>query len=455
MTLGDPGRRGAVSVSELTFALKGHVESRFSNVRVFGEVLSARAVQSGHLYFTLKDREAQLPVVVWRSTLARLPLRISDGMQVIVVGDLQIYPPHGRYQLVARSVLDMGAGLLLARLEELKQRLAAEGLFDPARKRPLPLIPRRIGIVTAETGAAVHDILTTLRRRYPADVVLAPCRVQGPGAAREIAAALHAVAQVPGVDVVIVGRGGGSLEDLWAFNEEVLVRAIAASPVPVVSAVGHEIDQPLSDLAADARAATPTAAGELVVPQLSELRAQIAARLARLAHQAQRHQQVARTRLNAARARLGDPRRVVAERQQAVDEQLMRLDHAMSRALAQQRERLTGARAHLRHLHPRETVTAARVRAAALGERLDRAVRALLVTRRGALTHARRTLTVLSPTASLERGYAIVRRPDGLVVRDARQVDIGAHVEVILHAGALDATVAARRERNAYEPEET
>jgi len=454
MRQGDPGRHRAVSVSELTFALKGHVERQFSNVRVFGEVISARAVQSGHLYFSLKDRGATLPVVVWRSTLARLPLRVAEGMQVIVVGDIQIYPPHGRYQLVARSVIDMGAGMLLARLEELRRQLAAEGLFDPARKRPLPLIPRRVGVVTAETGAAVRDILTTLHRRYPADVVVAPCRVQGPGAAREIASAIYAITHVPGVDVIIVGRGGGSLEDLWAFNEEAVVRAIAGCPIPVVSAVGHEIDQLLSDLAADQRAATPTAAGELVVPVMSELRQQLDARRERLRQAVTRRHIEARTRLAAVAARLSDPRRLVAERQQSVDERLMRLDHAAQRLLSRRRERLTQARAHLRHLHPRDTVAAARARAVALRERLDRAMHALLSQRRDAHAHARRTLTVLSPTASLERGYAIVRRPDGLVLRDARQVDIGANVEVILHAGALEATVAARQERNAFEPEE-
>ena len=455
MIQGEPAHRGAISVSDLTFALKGHVESRFANVHVFGEVLSAKAVSSGHIYFTLKDRGAQIPVVVWRTTLARLPLRISDGMQVIVVGDIQVYPPHGKYQLVARTLLDMGAGVLLARLEELKRRLAADGLFDAARKRKLPLIPRRIGVVTADTGAAVQDILTTIHRRFPADIVVAPCRVQGPGAAQEIAAALRAVARVSGVDVIIVGRGGGSLEDLWAFNEEAVVRAIAACPVPVVSAVGHEIDTLLADLAADVRAATPTAAGELVVPALEDVRQTIAGRVSRLGHQLQRRHQQARGRLAAASARLGDPRRLVAEREQAVDEGLLRLDHAVARALAGQRERLTGARAHLRHLHPRETIAAARAQAAALQDRLGRATHAILVGRRRELAHARRTLTILSPTASLERGYAIVRHPDGLVVRDARQVDIGAPIEVILHMGALDATVAARRERNAYEPEES
>ena len=450
-----PAPADALSVSALTYALKDHLESRFANVRVHGEVLDAKPVSSGHLYFVLKDRDAQLPVVLWRSTLARLPVRVTNGMQVLVTGDVQVYPPHGRYQLVARSVVDLGAGLLLARLEELKRRLAAEGLFDPARKRPLPFLPRRVGVVTADTGAAVRDILTTLQRRYPTDVVVAPCRVQGAGAAQDIARALAAVARVPGVDVIIVGRGGGSLEDLWAFNEEPLLRAIAGCPVPVISAVGHEIDQPLSDLAADHRAATPTAAAERAVPQIAELRATLDAQRARLARELLRRRERAHGRLATARARLGDPRRLVAERQQRHDELQLRLEHAIARALARSRQRLTRAEAHLRHLHPRDTVSAARARAIALRDRLERATLTALRARRAELAQARRALTVLSPIASLERGYAIVRRlDDALVVRDARQVPLGAPIEVLLHAGSLEATVAARHERNAFEPEE-
>lgn len=450
-----PGRHGAVSVSELTYALKAHVERRFGDVRVFGEVLSARAVTSGHLYFTLKDGGAQLPVVVWRSTLARSPLRVADGMQVTVVGELQVYPPHGRYQLVARRVIEQGLGALLARLEELKRRLQAEGLFDPARKRPLPRLPRRIGLVTAETGAAVHDVLTTLMRRFPADVVIAPCRVQGDGAALEIARALHAVAAVPGVDVVIVGRGGGSLEDLWAFNDERLVRAIAACPVPVVSAVGHEIDQPLTDYVADARAPTPTAAGELVVPAMDELRAGLEDRQRRLTQQAARRLQDASGRLAFARARLGDPNRLVAEAQQRLDDRALRLAHIMATTLHGRRERLTRAVAELRNLHPRDALRSSRARLDASAARLRQAALAGVVGRRRALDHARRTLTVLSPAASLDRGYAIVRSPNGRVVRDAREVEIGAAVEVILHAGALDVRVVDRHERHAFESEGT
>ncbi|PIE19994.1 MAG: exodeoxyribonuclease VII large subunit [Proteobacteria bacterium] len=269
---GGTGRHGALTVSQLTFRLKDTLEPRFSNLRVQGEVLSARAVSSGHLYFTLKDERAQLPCVVWRSTLQRLPLRVRDGMQVVATGDVQIYPPHGRYQLVIRRLAELGLGDLLARREALRRRLHAEGLFDPARKRPLPLLPRRIGVVTAATGAAIRDILATILRRYPAQVVLYPCRVQGPGAAASIARGVQVLAAHPGVDVLIIGRGGGSLEDLWAFEEEPVVRAVAACPIPVVSAVGHEIDRPLSDDAADVRAATPTAAGALVVPALADLR---------------------------------------------------------------------------------------------------------------------------------------------------------------------------------------
>jgi exodeoxyribonuclease VII large subunit len=445
---------GAVSVSELTYALKGHVESQFRGVRVEGEVLSARAVSSGHLYFTLKDQGAQLPCVVWRSTLVRMPLKIKDGMSVVAYGDVQVYPPHGRYQLVVRRVVDVGVGALLAQLEALKQHYNGLGLFAPERKRRLPLLPRRIGVVTAATGAAIRDIIATIQRRFPSDVLLYPVRVQGDGAAAEIAHAIAVLDAQPQVDVIIIGRGGGSLEDLWAFNEAVVIQAIVDAQTPIVSAVGHEIDTPLSDLAADFRATTPTAAGEVVVPSLADLRYTMDQHLQRLKRHANQRREVAMQQLIALVSRLPDPDRAVADRQQLLDDRRVRLAGAMTQTLTTRRGRLAQAMARLRNLHPRTTLSAERARLEALDVRLSRAVRSHVQTRRASVTSVRRALTILSPTASLERGYAIVRGPNKNVLRDATTVSAGDSLEVILHRGALDATVTARHGRHAFETTE-
>lgn len=435
---GRPGAQPAVrptvrSVSALTFDLKAHLEGAFRGVSVEGEVISARRPGSGHLYFQLRDSGAQLRCVIWRSTAARLPLRLRDGLQIVATGDIEVYPPRGDYQLIVRHVAEAGLGDLLARREELRRRLAAEGLFDPSRKRPLPRVPRVVGVVTAARGAALRDILTTIEGRLPTRVVVAPCLVQGQGAAASIAAALERLARWPGVDVAIVGRGGGAVEDLWAFNEEVVVRAVAASPIPVISAVGHEIDEVLTDLAADVRAPTPTAAGELVVPRRAELEAE----LARLRERSER----------AMASALG-------QGQQRLDDLLARADVAVMRGLAARRERQRHGAARLRGLHPRVRLTAARDHLGALERRLQAAARALLLAQARRLAEARRTLGVLSPTASLERGYAIVRTGDGRVVRHARDVAQGAMVDVILHHGQLTATVTETRDAHGLEPED-
>ena len=235
-TAGTSAGRGVISVAELTQRLKTAIEERFGSVRVEGEMLSVRRVSSGHLYFTLKDQGAQLPAVMWRSTASRCPVALRDGLRVVASGDVQVYPPHGRYQLVVHRVVEAGVGALLAELEALKARLHAEGLFDPHRKRPLPLLPRRVGVVTAATGAALRDIVRAVLARYPARILLAPAKVQGEGAAASIVSALEGLGRHAEVDVIVVGRGGGSVEDLWAFNEEAVVRAVAACPTPVVCA---------------------------------------------------------------------------------------------------------------------------------------------------------------------------------------------------------------------------
>ncbi|HSK10828.1 MAG TPA: exodeoxyribonuclease VII large subunit, partial [Vicinamibacterales bacterium] len=267
----EPEARRVWTVTALTAALRDLLETRFADVWVEGEISNCRPWHTGHLYFTLKDAGAQVKAVMFRSAVRALRFKAEDGLRVIVRGRLSVYDPKGEYQIVCEQMEPHGLGALQLAFDQLKKRLQADGLFDQARKRRLPALPRRIGIVTSLDGAAVRDIINVISRRHPnASLVIRPTRVQGEGASREIARALQAVARVPDVDVVIVGRGGGSIEDLWAFNEEMVARAIARCPIPVISAVGHETDVTIADFVADVRAATPSAAAEIVVAGKNE-----------------------------------------------------------------------------------------------------------------------------------------------------------------------------------------
>src|ERR1700758_4152266 len=269
-------RRQVFTVTGLTIAIRDHLESEFFSIWVEGELSNCKVWNTGHLYFTLKDGTSQVKGFMFRSALRYLKFKPVDGLRVVARGRVSVYEPKGEYQLVCEHLEPHGLGALHLAFDQLKRRLQAEGLFDAERKRPLPALPRKIGIVTSLEGAAIRDIIKVLARRYPnAHLIIRPARVQGEGAALEIARGLKAVSRVPGVDVVIVGRGGGSIEDLWAFNEEIVARAIAACPVPVISAVGHETDFTIADFVADLRAPTPSAAAELVLSAKDELRSRI------------------------------------------------------------------------------------------------------------------------------------------------------------------------------------
>ena len=380
-----PAEPRVLSVWELTAQIKDSLETAFPAVWVAGEISNFARPQSGHCYLTLKDDRAQLRAAIWRNAAMRARFDLHDGLEVICRGHLEVYAPRGSYQLIIESIEPRGIGALELALRQLRERLAREGLFDPARKRPLPRWVRRVAVVTSPTGAAIHDFLQVLGRRWRgADVLIVPTRVQGDGAAEEIAAAIQIANQLAlPIDCLVVTRGGGSLEDLWAFNEEAVVRAIFASRIPVISAIGHEIDVTLSDLVADVRALTPSEAAELVAPAAEEL-------VARLRQIDKRLASAMRTRLAASRSRLDALARHPAFRRpfQRVFDQARRLDELELRA----------RRAAWR------LVRRARERIQAIAARLES----------------------LSPLAVLGRGYSLTQRiDDGRIVRDATELRPG------------------------------
>ncbi|MEZ5293017.1 MAG: exodeoxyribonuclease VII large subunit [Vicinamibacterales bacterium] len=440
-----PPRRRVVTVSELTANLRTLVESEFPEVWVEGELSGARLWNTGHLYFTLKDAHAQIKGVMFRTSLRLLRFKPEDGARVVARGRLSVYDPRGEYQLVCEHMEPRGLGALQLAYEQLRRTLAAEGLFDDARKRPLPALPRRIGIVTSRDGAALRDIVRVLRRRYPnAHLVIAPARVQGDGAALEIARALRRIGAVPGVDVVIAGRGGGSIEDLWAFNEEAVARAIASCPVPVISAVGHETDVTIADFVADLRAPTPSAAAEIVVGRKDEFVRRIVSQgaHARAALRALLQRSAARLhQLEARPALAGFPGRV-ALRQRYVTELGASLRAAGSAATGGRRRRLEMLGRSLDAFRPRERLARMRAAVVAYRGRLDGAVRTTLHRAESRSREAAAGLHAMSPLAVLARGYAVCWTDDRrTVVRRADQVAPGDTIRVTLGSGELGCEV--------------
>ena len=437
-----------LSVSELSARLRGVIEEAFAEVWVEGEISNGRAWNSGHFYFTLKDAGAQMKGVMFRSTLRYLKFKPEDGLHVVARGRISLYEPKGEYQLVCEHMEPVGFGPLQLAFEQLKKKLAAEGLFDEARKRPLPALPRRIGIVTSIDGAALRDIVRVLRRRYPnAHLVIAPARVQGEGAAADIARAIRRVARIDDVDVVIVGRGGGSMEDLWAFNEEAVARAIAACPLPVISAVGHETDFTIADFAADLRAPTPSAAAELVVRKKDEFVAHIdrlEQRLGGAVHgRLRRHE----SRLNSLLARpgyAGFPGRL-SWRARHVADLSSDLAACARQGLGARARRLQSLHRALEQFDPRHRL--GRIRANLLTQRgrLDAVAARRLHAAQSRFRGAAARLGGLSPLAVLGRGYAVCWDGDRTrIVRDASTLAPGEAIRVTLERGELRARVSDR-----------
>ncbi|MDP6461624.1 MAG: exodeoxyribonuclease VII large subunit [Gemmatimonadota bacterium] len=414
------------SVTELTQAVKSHIESGFGTVWVEGELSNVKHHSSGHLYFSLKDEGAALSGVMFKSRASRVRFKAEDGQRVRLRGDLTVYERQGRYQVIASRLEPLGVGELELAWRQLFARLQKEGLFDEARKQPIPRYPRTVGIVTSPTGAAVRDIMDVLGRRAPhVTAVLCPARVQGEGAAEEVAGAVADLDDWGGADVLIVGRGGGSLEDLWAFNEEVLARALVECRTPVISAVGHEVDHTIADAVADLRAPTPSAAAELAVPDREALLSDLAS--------------------------LGD-RLVTCSVRELVEvptEVLERTGGRMARAVAARlksvRERVDLRVASSAFRRPLEFYRRRSQDVDGLRERVDTAMRILLENRGLRVGGAAGSLRALSPLAVLERGYAAVRSGAGDLIRSAHELAPGNAIEVQLQDGAVDCTVDSVR----------
>jgi len=432
------------SVTELVSAVSQTLQERFGLLWVAGEISNLRAAPSGHVYFTLKDDRTGLAAVMFRSAAQLLVFRPADGMEVVVRGRVGVYPLRGALQLYADALEPRGLGALRLAFEQLKTRLDAEGLFEVARKRALPRWPRAVGIVTALHGAAIHDMLTVLRRRWPlCRVIIRPVRVQGTGAAREIADGLDDLNRHEGVDVIIVGRGGGSLEDLWAFNEEVVARAIVASRLPGVSAVGHEVDFTIADFVADARAPTPTAAAALVVPDQEEIAATLGRAAGGLRRGLVRRTEACGERLATLERRLGDPRRRVVDVRQRVDELGTRSVAALRRHLSWERREVATLSARLARSGPAARAGAMRQRVQGAAEHLRLGLVLRIRAAHAAIEHGASRLEALSPLACLARGYAIVRQggPGGPVVREAAALSPGETVSLLFAHGSARARV--------------
>ncbi|MHB8756104.1 MAG: exodeoxyribonuclease VII large subunit [Candidatus Acidiferrales bacterium] len=480
-------------VSELNLRIRDLLENEFPDLWVAGEVSNFRAAQSGHLYFTLKDEKSQIRCVCFRDQVRGLKFRPEDGLHVTVRGSVSVYEPRGEYQIYVSHIEPVGLGALQLAFDQLKKKLEAEGLFDPERKKPLPALPRRIGIVTSAQGAAIRDILRVLRRRFPnLHVILYPVKVQGDGAPEEIVRAIRHFNRAVLVDVMIVARGGGSLEDLWAFNEEIVVRAIAASEIPIITGIGHETDTTIADFAADVRAPTPSAAAEIVVRTRAEFEKHIADCARQLEHHmrylflAKRH----RFRDLALHRAFRRPEDLVRRSRQRLDEMNTALAAGLRGRLeiARQRVKISGARVRSFDLRARVGMLRARVerRSGELRAALERAVErkrrryAVVQVRIASLdlrarvgrlrqrlerdasefsAHARRYLVATrrkfeaatvrleerSPFQLLERGYAIAYDAEGRVLRSAEQVSAGEEIAVRLARGEIAATVRSKK----------
>lgn len=441
----EPARaeREVLSVSDLNHRVRSLLDQHVGTIWIEGEISNFTAARSGHWYFTLKDAHAQVRCAMFRGRNSRVRFQPEDGLQVLARARAGLYEARGEFQLVVDSIEESGDGALRRAFEALKLKLQQEGLFDPERKKTLPGWPRRIGVITSSTGAALHDICTVMERRFPAIAVsVYPVSVQGKAAAGEIAAAINAANRDGRCDVLIVGRGGGSLEDLWAFNEEQIARAIFASKLPVVSAVGHETDFTIADFVADVRAATPSAAAELLSPDQHEIRGLLRAVEKRLADAERRQLETRRTHLQMLSRRIRHPRQLLQERGQHLDHLDIRLARAMRQHLQARRARVDALRARLVMQGPQHRIGQLRMQTNHLHGRIVQGMRLGLQQRNDEVRRLAVSLDQISPLAVLGRGYALLNDEEsGRVIRNAGDTRPGAALHARLGEGSLRCTV--------------
>jgi exodeoxyribonuclease VII large subunit len=444
-----PAERRTWTVRDLVATVRTHIEREYGDVWVEGEISNFRAHESGHLYFTLKDQSAQIRVVMFRSAARLLRFRPENGMQVVVRGRVTIYEDRGEMQISAEYLEPKGAGALQIAFEQLKAKLEAEGLFEAARKKPIPTLPARIGIVTSPQAAALRDILNVLERRHDTvNVLIFPAQVQGEAAPLEVTAGVRYFNKARNVDVIIVARGGGSAEDLAAFNHEGLARAVAASEIPVISAVGHETDFTIIDFVADLRAPTPSAAAELVIRSRQEVEEQLEGLHQRLGKAMRYHLLIARQNLtevaqHGAFARMMD---LIHRREQRVDDLVNRLAHSQRSILEKQRRSFEMLSAAVRHYDVRRVLGGMKKDLDARTTAIVSAARNLLLERRVRVERMETTLQALSPLAILERGYALVFDASGNLLKDAAKVKAGDEISARLARGMVSATVTGQQE---------
>ncbi len=436
-----------LTVSALTRQIRSALEQNFPSLWVEGEISNLRCPSSGHRYFTLKDQSSQIRAVLFRSQAEGLKFALQDGLEVFVLGRLSVYEPRGDYQLLLEAVEPKGIGALQLAFIQLKVKLEAEGLFESSGKNTLPPYPQRIGLVTSPFGAAIHDLLTVMHRRWPlVQVLIAPVAVQGDEAADQIARAIRTLNELGELDVLIVGRGGGSSEDLWAFNEEIVVRAIASSRIPVVSAVGHETDVTLADLAADYRAPTPSAAAELVVPDCSTVRHHLGHHRVRLERSMRSMIAAWTVRVKTPTGRLPEPRLVLGQFVQQVDELERQLYVRMKHWCRNLQVRLLSHQSTIWERNPLFEIHRQQLAMVEQGTRLVRGMSGCILEKRHQSELWLSQLNQLSPLAVLARGYSIVRTlRDGKVVKKSTDVSPGESVRVRLHEGELICLVQSNR----------
>ncbi len=440
-----PNLTKVLTVAELTRSIRGILETRFGAVWVQGEISNYRLLPSGHQYFTLKDARAAISCVLFRNTLPPFPKPLTDGMQVQIYGQVTVFEARGQYQLNVQILQSRGFGLLQAKFEALKRKLEAEGLFETARKRALPKFPRRIGVITSPTGAVIRDILNILHRRAPGvEVLINPVRVQGAGAASEIAAAIRELGAPndawPPLDLLVLARGGGSIEDLWEFNEEAVARAIFHSPIPVVSAVGHEVDFTIADFVADLRAPTPSAAAELIVPDVRELERRLR-ELQNCVEKCWRNfilQARSRLRALSEKTLARELRQRLRETRQQIDLAKEALQRHLDRRRALAATRLTSALTVLKAHNPRREVAARQNQLTITRRRLDESAARCLTKAREREKRASEMLRILGPAATLERGYSITTNESGEIIRSVAAVESRMKIKTRLRDGEFE-----------------